>query len=117
MCNLCYTLQFHSDRDLVPKQPSSNNDDGIFSPWTENKLEWSMALKHIQLIVDHGFTLYSQSMTQIIVSVISAPAKIYSSYLIRPCSTGTALRPSHQHAWYGPECSERLGSVCGGEMF
>ena len=76
-----------------------------------------MALKHIQLIVDHGFTLYSQSMTQIIVSVISAQVQIYSSYLIRPCSTGTALRPSHQHTWYGPECSERLGSVCGGEMF
>ena len=76
-----------------------------------------MALKHIQSIVDHVFTLYSQSMMQIIVSVISAQVQIYSSYLIRPCSTSTALRPSHQHAWYGPEYSERLGSVCGGEMF
>lgn len=76
-----------------------------------------MAFKHISLIVDDGFTLYSQSMTHIIVLVIPAQVQIYGSFLIRPCGTGTALRPSHQHAWYGHECSERLGSVCGDEVF
>ena len=64
-----------------------------------------------------GLNLYSQNMTQIIVSVMPAQEQIYSSFLIRPCSTGTALRPSYQHAWYGPECPERLGSICRDEMF
>ena len=71
--------------------------------------------------INNGPRLYSlltkHDADYCLVSVISAQAQIYSSYLIRPCSTGTALRPSHQHAWYGPEYSERLGSVCGGEMF